>query len=342
MQSLLYLIIGLFLVVAAVCANVAYLIAHSLSNPLIKISEVAKQIASGNLNVEFNINRTDEIGELSDAMKEMQSKLSSVIEEEIHTIVSAAGKGDLSRRIDLDGKEGFYRELSSSINDLVNESDRIISDTVGVIGAMAKGDLSKSITADYQGSFNILKSDITSMQSQLREVIEQDVQSIVRAASAGDLSQRINLDGKKGFYGELAVSINNMVDVNDRIINDTLHVVSALAGKQGFYAKLAESINDLVDVNDRIISDSVDVVTSMSKGDLTHSIEADYQGRGFAVVADEVRNLAGRSATAAKEIKDLIHDSSAKVEQGARLVNDSGETLKEIVTSVTNGIRHHR
>ena len=61
---------------------------------------------------------------------------------------------------------------------------------------------------------------------------------------------------------------------------------------------------------------------------------AGEQGRGFAVVASEVRNLAGRSASAAKEIKALIQDSVTKVGDGSRLVEQSGSTLVEIVSSV--------
>jgi methyl-accepting chemotaxis protein len=61
---------------------------------------------------------------------------------------------------------------------------------------------------------------------------------------------------------------------------------------------------------------------------------AGEQGRGFAVVATEVRNLAGRSATAAKEIKTLIQDSVARVDEGSKLVDESGRTLEEIVNAV--------
>jgi len=61
---------------------------------------------------------------------------------------------------------------------------------------------------------------------------------------------------------------------------------------------------------------------------------AGEQGRGFAVVATEVRNLAGRSANAASEIKTLIGDTVEKVAVGTKLIDESGESLKEIMEGI--------
>jgi methyl-accepting chemotaxis protein len=63
---------------------------------------------------------------------------------------------------------------------------------------------------------------------------------------------------------------------------------------------------------------------------------AGEQGRGFAVVESEVRTLAHRSAAAAKEIKVLIDDSVGRVDEGARLVDQAGVTMNEVVRSVKN------
>lgn len=100
-----------FLLVAGVCVTVAYLVARSIANPLAKIAEVTNEMAGGNLNVEFDVARSDEIGQLSASLKSMQGRLSAVIEQEVQSIVDSAGSGDLSQRIDLAGKDGFYRSL---------------------------------------------------------------------------------------------------------------------------------------------------------------------------------------------------------------------------------------
>jgi len=76
------------------------------------------------------------------------------------------------------------------------------------------------------------------------------------------------------------------------------------------------------------------VISVLALNAPVEAARAGEQGRGFAVVATEVRNLASRSATAAKEIKELIQDSVHKVHAGSELVNRSGDTLGKIVDEV--------
>jgi methyl-accepting chemotaxis protein len=92
----------------------------------------------------------------------------------------------------------------------------------------------------------------------------------------------------------------------------------------------ARKIADIISVIDEIAFQT----NLLALNAAVEAARAGEQGRGFAVVASEVRNLAGRSATAAKEIKDLIQDSVKKVSDGSLLVTQSGQTLEQIVTSV--------
>jgi methyl-accepting chemotaxis protein len=108
-------------------------------------------------------------------------------------------------------------------------------------------------------------------------------------------------------------------------------------------AVTAKAVSAMTEINEssRKIADIISVIDEiafqtnlLALNAAVEAARAGEQGRGFAVVASEVRSLAGRSATAAKEIKDLIQDSVRKVEDGSARVTQSGHTLEEIVASV--------
>jgi methyl-accepting chemotaxis protein len=126
-----------------------------------------------------------------------------------------------------------------------------------------------------------------------------------------------------GQANQLAIAARQQAEKGGAVVNSA---ITAMGGINAASKKIA----DIIGVIDEIAFQT----NLLALNAAVEAARAGEQGRGFAVVATEVRNLAGRSATAAKEIKALIVDSVSKVEEGSKLVDESGKTLEEIVTSV--------
>ena len=107
-------------------------------------------------------------------------------------------------------------------------------------------------------------------------------------------------------------------------------VTTRAVDAMGEINKSSKKIADIITVIDEIAFQT----NLLALNAAVEAARAGEHGRGFAVVAAEVRNLAQRSATAAKEIKGLINESIQRVSDGSELVNQSGKTLEEIVSSV--------
>lgn len=272
---------------------------------------------------------------------------------EVQNTVQAALAGDLNKRIDLKDKEGFYATLSKSINELVSLFDDVTHEVLSVSGKLAEGDLTKKFEGEYQGAFGDLKVELNTTIDKLTTVMES-IKSSADTVSAGaeeisqgntNLSQRT--EEQASSLEQTASSMEQMtstVQQNAENARDADQLALEARAKAQHGGKIVgNAVVAMSEINSasKRIADIISVIDEIAFQTnllaLNASVEAaraGEQGRGFAVVASEVRNLAGRSATAAKEIKELIEDSVAKVTEGTKLVDESGKTLEEIISEV--------
>ncbi len=275
------------------------------------------------------------------------------VEQEIEQIVASARSGDLSNRIAMASKTGFFKQLGNGINELIDVVEKVFSDIAQAMSQLAKGDLNQNISSEYQGTFDKVKQDINLTMGKLEQIVAElrEATDVITTASdeisAGNnnLSSRTEqqasaLEETASSMEQLTSTVRNNAD-NAQQANQLAAGARQTAEKGGDVVSRAVQAMKAINISSNKIAEIIGVIDEIAFQTnllaLNASVEAaraGEQGRGFAVVANEVRNLAGRSATAAKEIKELIQDSGKKVKAGADLVNESGETLDEIVNGV--------
>lgn len=275
-------------------------------------------------------------------------------ERELQEIIAAVTAGDLDRRIALEGKTGVFEVLSRGINELVENVDVLAREIQSLVAVANRGDLTRRIQTDGKaGLLSRLGSGINELTANMAGVVSQvkdaaaEVYKGVGEISAGNahLSQRT--EAQAGSLEETASSMEEMTStVKQNAENASQASKLALAARSqaemggAVVAKAVTAMGEINEASKKIaniigVIDEIAFQTNLlALNAAVEAARAGEQGRGFAVVATEVRSLAGRSATAAKEIKALIQDSVTKVEEGSSLVTRSGTTLDQIVAAV--------
>lgn len=230
------------------------------------------------------------------------------VESQMQSMLQAVLAGDLTQRLSLDGKSGFFEGLARAVNQLADNMAEIVA-TV----KLAARDVYSGAEGISQGNVNLSQRTLeqsTSLETtaasveRITKTVHQNAESAARASALATSAS----DQAENGGGVVTQAVRAMTDINDasRRIADIIGVIDEIAFQTNLLA-----LNAAVE-----------------------AARAGEHGRGFAVVASEVRNLAGRSATAAREIKALIQDSVRKVNDGSELVTRSGETLEQIVASI--------
>jgi len=359
----------------------ALLISRSIARPVGAMTLAMRDLAAGKLDTTVPaLDYQDEIGEMAQAVqvfkqsaidkKRMeeesraaeaalrlaeaeQRQREAAIVAEVAEVAKAASGGDMDRRIDLTGKDGFLLSLCEGVNTLVALTGVALKDVAGVLAAVAEGDLTKRITNLYGGLFDQLKGDVNKTADKLFEIVTNinsasgQIASAAGEVAAGsqDLSERSEqqasaLEETAASMEELAATVrsnatnaqqaNQLAAGAREVAAGGGQVVADAVAAMGRIEASSQKIGDIVGMIDEIAFQT----NLLALNAAVEAARAGDAGKGFAVVAQEVRNLAQRSAQASKEIKVLISESGREVGTGADLVKGAGRTLDEILGSV--------
>lgn len=246
--------------------------------------------------------RLGTVVEWFDRTQEVQS------EEQVAATVKEALAGNLMVRVPMEGKTGFFASLASGLNSMLESTAQMVGQIKN-----ASGQVQTSATEISKGNMS-LSQRTEEQASSLEETASSMEQMTSTVKATAD---------NAGQARQLAIAARDQADRGGSVVTSAVKAMGEINAA-------SKKISDIIGVIDEIAFQT----NLLALNAAVEAARAGEQGRGFAVVATEVRNLAGRSATAAKEIKALIKDSVVKVEEGSRLVDESGKALTDIGTAV--------
>jgi methyl-accepting chemotaxis protein len=335
-KLLTYFMIGL--VAALLMASTVYVL-KGIAAPIRTITLSMTSLANGDTDREIPYaERTDEVGRMAGAVEIFRA--AAVANRELQAQAEASRlAGEAEReRVSAEAERAAQERLEQATASLAEG-----------LRKLAAGDLSFRLDAPFATAFEPLRHDLNAAVSQLNTTLtavssaadEIDTGAREVSDSANDLSRRTEqqaasleetaaaLDEITANVGQSSMRTNEAREVAaqaNRSASRSGIVVAEAVTAMGRIEQSSNQISSIIGVIDEIAFQTN--LLALNAG--VEAARAGEAGRGFAVVAQEVRELAQRSAKAAKEIKDLIRNSSVEVQSGVKLVRDTGDVLKTI------------
>lgn len=276
-----------------------------------------------------------------------------LIQKELSVAMRQIVVGNFTQRLDLTKKEGLALYISRDINLIMDTVEAFLNNFNKALTSMQKGDFSYKILTEYKGSFK----DAVDKYNYSVENVEQNLSDLLDLIKG--LSTRVE---KISLSGHALLNKSQVqaqqVSLAQQTSDDLMSVINENARKSENVYEQAKDSQIIADVGRNVLDKAVIAMSEIENSGskvfdiirviddiafqtnllaLNAAVEAaragDF-GKGFSVVAEEVRVLAQRSAQSSKQIKQLIVQSNKQIKRGSKLINEAGDTFKQIMSSI--------
>ena len=337
-----WMALGMLLGVLGVTCAICWFVVLSITRPVGQLVDTMATLAEGKNDIEVpGTDRGDELGHMARAVLVFRD---AAIEKT--RLEAASADAQQAAEVERQRNEAARAAAAAQVKHVV--------DALGEgLEQLAKGALTYRITTEFADEYRKVQDDFNEAIAQLQETIGAIVISVREVSNASgeiststtDLSQRTeeqaaSLEETSASMEQISATVKQNAE-NAQQANQFATGTREVCDRGGQVVAEAVKAMSRIEESSRKISDIIGVIDEIARQTnllaLNAAVEAaraGEAGRGFAVVASEVRSLAQRSSQAAKDIKDLIVNSSGQVQEGVELVNRAGTSLNEILASI--------
>jgi len=335
--------LALLVAALALAAGMMLLVSRRVTGPLGSIKEAMLKLAGGDFNaVVPGLARKDEIGAMANAV------------ERFKTLAAEKARHEADEVMRRQQAEAEVQAKAAAAQAKVADEQAQAFRALGVgLNRLSDGDLAFRLSDGFTEAYRQIKDDFNTAIGRLDETIRAIAESTREVSNAAgeiststtDLSQRTeeqaaSLEQTSASMEQISATVKKNAE-NAQQANQVTAGTRQVADRGGDVVAQAVQAMSRIEESSTKISDIIGVIDEIARQTnllaLNAAVEAaraGEAGRGFAVVASEVRSLAQRSSQAAKDIKTLISNSTAQVQEGVELVNRAGTSLHEIVESI--------